>query len=252
MTTQPPASYDPWATLRSATRARVGLGRTGDALPTARVLELATAHALARDAVHDRLQTESLMARLPGSLRVASAATDRASYLKRPDLGRRLSDADRLSLTAVAGPPTDLAVVLADGLSATAVHAHACHLLTAVLERLPSWRVAPIVVAEQARVALGDEVGHLLAASTVLVLIGERPGLSTPDSLGAYLTWNPRPGRQDSERNCVSNIRPPYGLGIEAAARTVATLLAAARNRQLTGVALKDDFAALEGLPPES
>lgn len=245
------AGRDPWAELRAATGARVGLGRAGDALPTARVLELAAAHALARDAVHDPLVASALQAALPsvwadGVVQVASAAPDRATYLRRPDLGRRLRDTDRALLAGRAARPTDLAVILADGLSARAVHAHAPALLAAVLDRLEGWRIAPVVVAEQARVALGDEVGELLGARLVLVLIGERPGLSAPDSLGAYLTWDPRSGRRDSERNCVSNIRPPQGLTVDAAAVTIVNLLTAARNLELSGVDLKDDFASLE------
>lgn len=242
----PAAGSDPWSGLRSATRARVGLGRSGDALPTSRVLELAADHALARDAVHDALDVAAILGALAvqeishGPV-VASAAANRATYLQRPDLGRRLAgDANVLEPGAY-----DLAVVLADGLSARAVHAHAVPLVEVLLPLLGDWDVAPVVVATQARVALGDEVAQRLGARCVLVLLGERPGLSAPDSLGAYLTWDPRPGRRDSERNCVSNIRPPHGLALDTAARTLAGLLDAARRRQLSGVALKDDGPAL-------
>lgn len=236
---------DPWALLRAATRARIGLPRTGDALSTAAVLELAGDHALARDAVHDLLDPGVLRPHLDGLpvVEVASAAPDRATFLQRPDLGRRLAPASRDLLQA---GPYDVAFVLADGLSARAVHAHAVPTLRATLEHLAGWSIGPVVVATQARVALGDEVGELLGARCVVVLIGERPGLSAPDSLGAYLTWGPRPGRRDSERNCLSNIRPPQGQAVEKAAQTLALLLGEARRRELSGVDLKDDFGQLE------
>jgi ethanolamine ammonia-lyase small subunit len=169
-------------------------------------------------------------------LEVHSAAPDRATYLQRPDLGRRLAAG-----TVLARADADLAVVVADGLSPRAVHEHAAGVTTALLERLPGWSVAPVVVAHQGRVALGDEIGAALGARAVVVLIGERPGLSAADSLGAYLTWDPRPGRVDAERNCVSNIRPPHGLGYAQAADTLAALLTAARELGASGVALKDE-----------
>lgn len=236
---------DPWELLRTMTRARVGLGRAGDGLPTAENLRLAAAHAMARDAVHEPLDAEALAAELgEGTSVVRSAAADRAQYLQRPDLGRRLA-AD-VSLPAPGG---DLAIVVADGLSARAVHAHAVAVVGALRNRLTTWDLAPDVVAEQARVALGDEVAAALGTRAVLVLIGERPGMSSPDSLGAYLTWAPRSGRADSERNCVSNIRPPDGLGHDAAADVLVALLTEAFRRELTGVALKDTGPAL---PPSS
>ncbi|HEX2073579.1 MAG TPA: ethanolamine ammonia-lyase subunit EutC, partial [Geodermatophilus sp.] len=180
-----PGSDDPWAVLRSATRARVALGRAGDALPTARELEFRAAHAAARDAVHQPLDPAVVRAALPGVelLEVHSAAPDRATYLQRPDLGRQLAAGTELPRSGA-----DLAVVLADGLSPRAVHEHAAGLVTALLERLPGWSVAPLVLAHQARVALGDAVGEALGARAVVVLIGERPGLSSADSLGVYLT----------------------------------------------------------------
>jgi ethanolamine ammonia-lyase small subunit len=233
---------DPWAVLRAATRARVALGRAGDALPTARELELRAAAAAARDAVHLPLDPGVVRAGLPGVelLEVRSAAPDRATYLQRPDLGRRPAAG-----TALPRTDADLAIVVADGLSPRAVHEHAPGLVAALLERLPGWTVAPVVLAHQARVALGDAVGEVLGVRAVVVLIGERPGLSSADSLGAYLTWDPRPGRADSERNCVSNVRPPHGLGYADAAGTVAGLLAAARALGASGVALKDEGPAL-------
>jgi ethanolamine ammonia-lyase small subunit len=239
------AGDDPWAVLRSATRARVALGRAGDALPTARELEFRAAHAAARDAVHSPLDVDRLRADLGGKvlsdvLVVASAAPDRATYLQRPDLGRRLAEGTTLPRTGA-----DLAVVLADGLSPRAVHPHGPGLAAALLERLAGWSVAPLVVATQARVALGDAIGAALGVRAVVVLVGERPGLSSADSLGVYLTWDPRPGRVDSERNCVSNVRPPHGLSYAQAATTVAALLGAARELGASGVALKDEGPAL-------
>lgn len=233
---------DPWQVLRGATRARVALGRAGDGLPTARELEFRAAHAAARDAVHTPLDPAAVRAALPGVevLEVRSAATDRPTYLQRPDLGRRLAEGTSLP----PGAP-DLALVLADGLSPRAVHEHGPATVSAVLERLPGWSVAPVVLAHQARVALGDEIGAALGARAVVVLVGERPGLSSADSLGLYLTWAPRPGRADSERNCISNVRPPHGLGYAQAADTLVALLAAARELGASGVALKDEGPAL-------
>jgi ethanolamine ammonia-lyase small subunit len=233
---------DPWAVLRSATRARVALGRAGDALPTSRELEFRAAHAAARDAVHMPLDPAVVRAALPDAelLEVSSAAPDRATYLQRPDLGRQLAPGTSLPRT-----DADLAVVIADGLSPRAVHEHAAGLVTALRDRLAGWSVAPLVLAHQARVALGDEVGAALGVRAVVVLVGERPGLSSADSLGIYLTWDPRPGRADSERNCVSNVRPPHGLGYAQAADTVAALLGAARELGASGVVLKDEGPAL-------
>ncbi len=236
---------DPWELLRTMTRARVGLGRAGDGLPTAENLRLAAAHAMARDAVHEPLDADALARDLgEGTLLAASAASDRAEYLQRPDLGRRLADG-----TSLPAPGGDLAIVVADGLSARAVHAHAVGVVEALRARLDGWALAPVVVATQARVALGDEIAAALGTRAVLVLVGERPGMSSPDSLGAYLTWAPGPGRVDSERNCVSNIRPPDGLSYDAAADVLVALLTEAFRRQLTGVALKDTGPALP--PPE-
>jgi ethanolamine ammonia-lyase small subunit len=233
-------SADPWAVLRAATRARVALGRAGDALPTSRELEFRAAHAAARDAVHTPLDAGLLRTALGDVLEVHSAAPDRATYLQRPDLGRQLAAGTVLPRAAA-----DLAVVVADGLSPLAVHAHAAALTAALLKRLPGWSVAPVVLAHQARVALGDAIGAALGVRAVVVVIGERPGLSAADSLGAYLTWEPRPGRSDAERNCVSNIRPPHGLGYAQAADTIVALLVGARALGASGVALKDEGPAL-------
>jgi ethanolamine ammonia-lyase small subunit len=242
----PPPFRDPFARLRAMTPARVGLGRSGDGLPTAPMLAFQLAHAAARDAVHAALDSDRLAAALAprASIRVASQAVDRTTYLQRPDLGRRLAAEDAARLTP---GDWDLAIVAADGLSATAVHAHAPPLIAALAERLPGWRLAPVTIATQARVALGDEIGAALGARLALVLIGERPGLSAPDSLGAYLTWGPAVGTPDSARNCVSNIRPPHGLDYGRAADTLAWLMTEARARGLTGVALKDERPAASG-----
>ena len=241
--------HDPWQALRRFTDARIALGRAGDSLPTDALLAFDIAHARARDAVHAKLSVAPLTRTLRraghATLRVHSAARDRTTYLRRPDLGRRLDEASRTRLTtARPDNPCDVVFVVADGLSAIAAQAHAPRLLEALAPLLAAdtvqWSLGPVVVALQSRVALGDEIGALLAARQVAVLIGERPGLSAPDSLGVYLTWAPQVGRTDAQRNCISNIRP-QGLGYAAAAHRLAWLLAAARRRELTGVALKDD-----------
>lgn len=234
-----------FARLRGVTQARIGLGRAGNGLPTAPLLDFQLSHARARDAVHAVLDTELLTSQLDGwqTIIVASRASDRTSYLQRPDLGRSLNPASAADLTC---SEYDAAFVLADGLSATAVHAHAAALFCAMVERLKGWRIAPVVLAREARVALGDDIGAALGAAQVVMLIGERPGLSAADSLGAYLTWAPRPGRRDSERNCISNIRPPHGLSYDVAARKLAWLMSEARSRRLSGVVLKDE----QGMAP--
>jgi ethanolamine ammonia-lyase small subunit len=239
---------DPFHRLRGATPARIGLGRCGHGLPTAALLEFQLAHARARDAVHEAFDPDKLALELDAYERliVHSQAEDRQIYLQRPDLGRRLLESDV--------PPThstcEVVFVLADGLSAPAAQTHAVPLLRQLLPKLPGWQVGPIVIACQARVALGDEIGAALGAKLVVMLIGERPGLSAPDSLGAYLTWQPRRGRQDSERNCISNIRPPTGLTYPQAADRIAWLMSAARNQRLTGVSLKD-ASSLHALPTQ-
>jgi len=238
---------EPWQTLRRHTPARIGLGRAGVSLPTAAHLDFQRAHAEARDAVHRPFNGDAVEAGIAAlglpTLRLHSAAPDRASYLKRPDLGRRLDAASCTLLRELPAPeqPPDLALVVADGLSTLAAERHAAALVAALRATLRrGWRFAPVAVVEQARVAIGDEIGHALGARLVVVAIGERPGLSSPDSLGLYLTWAPRPGRTDAERNCISNVRPE-GLPVEAAASRLAWLLDEARRRRLTGVELKDE-----------
>jgi ethanolamine ammonia-lyase small subunit len=234
---RPPAL---WTDLRRFTPARIGLGRAGNGLPTASHLAFQAAHAAARDAVHAPLDVAALQAALAASgidsLAVRSAAPDRQTYLRRPDLGRRLHEADRARLPPA---PGTVLFCVCDGLSAIAVQRHAAALLERILPRMPP-PTAPVVIATQGRVALGDDIGGVMGVEAVAMLIGERPGLSAADSLGVYLTWQPRPGRTDAERNCISNIRPE-GLPIAAAADKLLWLIAAMRRLRLTGVALKDD-----------
>ncbi|CAO4172239.1 ethanolamine ammonia-lyase subunit EutC [Methylorubrum populi] len=239
-----PVRNEAFDRLRRLTPARVGLGRAGQGLPTESMLEFQLAHARAQDAVRAELDLARLGRELPHPfLVVESAAGNRATYLQRPDLGRRLSE----SVLDLPRGGCDLAIVLGDGLSATAVEAHAPPLLAALLPMLAGWTVSPVIVARQARVALGDPIGERLGARCVLMLIGERPGLSAADSLGAYLTWNPIPGRRDSERNCVSNIRTRDGLHPLAAADKILWLLNEARRLSATGIVLKDRHVALPG-----
>lgn len=261
-----------WDDLRATTQARIGLGRVGDGLPTRRVLEFRQAHAVARDAVHDPLDVDALVKELVGSGRgipmrdaredpvpdgrfrlgspvvVTSRAPDRATYLRRPDLGRLPAD-----LSGVPATGADVGFVLADGLSARALQTHGPALLRALVEALPEdLTLAPPVIATQARVGLGDHIGAALGVRTVLVLIGERPGLSVADSLGVYLTHRPEPGRADSDRNCVSNIHAPGGLPYEAAARVVSGLIAGARRLGRSGVDLKDTSRTPELPAPDT
>jgi ethanolamine ammonia-lyase small subunit len=241
---------EPWAELRELTAARIALPRTGASLATAPLLDLRLAHARARDAVQAPLDEARLIGELAllglPVLAVASAAADRAHYLMRPDLGRRLGGDYTARLAASAGSGHDLAFVIADGLSARAVEAHTRPLLDAALPRLTGWRIAPLVVVRQGRVAIGDEVARALRADIAVVLIGERPGLSAPDSMGAYLTFRPTPRTTDAERNCISNIRPE-GLTYAEAAITLTHLLRVMRSRQISGVRLKDDRLLLDG-----
>jgi ethanolamine ammonia-lyase small subunit len=233
------------ARLRALTPARVGLGRTGVSQETRDLLDFQRAHAQARDAVHARLETAALAATLAeifggDVLQLHSAAADRATYLQRPDLGRRLDECSREVLSGLLPDTCELALVVTDGLSALAVERHVLPLLRELLPRLAGWRLAPVCVVEQGRVAIGDEIGAALGAEICVVLIGERPGLSSPDSLGAYITWQPRPGRTDAERNCISNIRAE-GLSYRQAAKQLEFYVTEARRRQLTGIALKQD-----------
>lgn len=234
-----------WAGLRRLTVARIGLKRAGASLATAPLLDFKLAHALARDAVREPLDEARLIADVSALglpvLAVASAAEDKQRYLMRPDLGRRLAP-DAKATLARHGSGYDVAFVVADGLSARAVEMHARPVLADLLPvlRRESWRIAPLVVARHGRVALGDAIALALHAECVVVLIGERPGLSASDSMGAYLTWQPCGRTTDADRNCISNIRPE-GTGYSDAAFKLAYMLRAMRARRLSGVALKDD-----------
>lgn len=243
---------DPWQALRQFTAARIALGHTGVSQLTGAQLDFQLAHARARDAVHQALDSaglaQALEAAWPGSespLLLHSAAENRNVYLQRPDLGRRLDTPSRALLLARGDRAVDLSIVVADGLSALAIAQHAAPLLQALKTLLApeAWNLAPLAIVEQGRVAVGDEVGELLGAKIVVVLIGERPGLSSPDSMGLYITWAPHVGLTDERRNCISNVRPA-GLGYEEAAHKLHYLLTEARRRQLTGVGLKDETGA--------
>jgi ethanolamine ammonia-lyase small subunit len=239
---------DPWHRLGQLTPARIALGRSGVSLPTARALELRAAHAAARTAVHAGLDAavmaQALGEGFPAAAVVRSRAADRATYLQRPDLGRALDPADADRLAALRGD-FDVAVIVGDGLSALAVERNAAPFLAAFRPHAArhGWRLAPLMVATQARVALSDAIGAALGARLALMLIGERPGLSSPDSLGLYLTHGPRPGLLDAARNCISNIREG-GLAATVAAYRAAYLVDRALTLGFSGVALKDDTAA--------
>ncbi len=235
-------TVDPWETLRKTTRARIGLGRAGDGLPTVELLKFQLAHARARDAVHGAVDFTALATDLAPleTLKVQSQATDRSIYLRRPDLGRRLHSDSAALLANVPPQPWDIVFVIADGLSAGAVQTHAVPMIRACMARLSGWRIAPIILAEQARVALGDEVGEILGAQLCVLLVGERPGLSVPASLGLYMTFKPRLGRRDSERNCLSNIHTD-GQMYAVAADKAAWLAHEAVRLRLSGVDLKEN-----------
>jgi ethanolamine ammonia-lyase small subunit len=236
---------DPWSGLKSFTAARIALGRTGTSVPLRESLAFKLAHAHARDAVYSVLATDELLTGLDELqqpvCRAHSQAKNRQEYLQRPDWGRQLDEASKVALAGRESGECDIAIILADGLSATAINDHALPLLRLLLPQLQQvgFRVAPIILAEQARVALGDEIGQLLRAKLTLMLIGERPGLSSPNSMGAYFTYGPRPGLTDEARNCVSNIRPE-GLSYQVAADKLAFLLKEALRLGLSGVGLKD------------
>jgi ethanolamine ammonia-lyase small subunit len=235
---------DPWFHLKPHTAARIALGRTGVSLPTQEILDFGLAHAMARDAVHLPLDVSGLCEEIDQmgytTIAVESGTNNRQTYLLRPDLGRRLSEQSAATLNAFPQKGFDLLILIGDGLSSMAVKNHALPMIKVLNESIPKdWKVAPIVVASQARVALSDEVGSLLQAKLVLMLVGERPGLSSPDSLGMYLTYAPKVGCPDSERNCISNVRPE-GLNYKAAAFKALWLAQEALRIKRTGVELKD------------
>lgn len=252
-----PVVANPWEALRQFTDARIALGRAGASTPTKAHLDFQLAHAQARDAVHLELNANDLARTLDAvfpeaaapCLVLQSAAGDRRTYLQRPDRGRRLDAASRAQLERLRSNPDprpyDLALVVVDGLSALAIEKNAAPFLASLCTRLTaeSWSLAPLCVVQQGRVAIGDEVGQLLGARAVVVLIGERPGLSSPDSMGLYMTWMPQVGLTDASRNCISNVRPA-GLGYDEAAFKLHYLLTQSRLRQLSGVELKDETTA--------
>ena len=236
---------DPWSDFRTLTAARIALGRSGGSVPTCELLDFGLAHARARDAVTIPFDADVLIGQLQGkglqTLLLQSAAANRNEYLRRPDLGRQLSEASRQRLTEFPKGRYDLCVIVSDGLSSRATE-HAGVVVCDLHSRLASagWRIAPVIVVPFARVSIQDEIGKLLGAALSLILLGERPGLGSPDSLGAYFVYDPGSGNSDANRNCVSNIRPE-GLPPAAAVATLQYLLTAARHRRLSGIGLKDE-----------
>ncbi|MCA0934428.1 ethanolamine ammonia-lyase subunit EutC [Vibrio alginolyticus] len=248
---------NPWDKLREFTSARIALGRSGNSVPTDELLSFQLDHAQAMDAVHCSLNVDALVAQLSDSYSVleqtleppvvvTSKVTDRFMYLQRPDLGRQLDEASWQKLEVIStehNAELDLAIVVADGLSSIAIQNHAVPVITRLISLLTGddheWNLAPITVVNQGRVAVGDDVGQCFNAKAVLVLIGERPGLTSPDSMGMYLTWGAKRGSKDSDRNCISNVRP-QGLNYDDACQRASYLLKEARRLQLSGVNLKD------------
>lgn len=244
-------TQDPWAQLKKFTRARIALGRVGSSLPTREVLDFGLAHAMARDAVHLALDVAALATDIQAqgfsTIQVHSLAPDRANYLLRPDWGRRLNDHSQQDLANLCNlkkpntAPIDFLIVVGDGLSSLAVSRHVPPLLAEIRQHLPAdWQIGPVVIASQARVAIADEIGQALSARMVAMLIGERPGLSSPDSLGIYLTYAPKLGLSDADRNCISNVRPE-GLHYAAAAKKLLWLAKESMRLNVSGVALKDE-----------
>lgn len=237
---------DPWGSLKAFTSARIALGRTGIATPLKEVLDFKMCHAHARDAVYSMLEVDALEEALQqfhsSVIIVSSRASDRTVYLQRPDHGRNLDAASANNLKNESSYSVDVVIIIADGLSATAINKHAIQLLKKLIPLLKQsvLTIAPLVIAQQARVAISDEIGSLLNAKLSLILIGERPGLSSPDSMGAYITYHPSPGTTDESRNCVSNIRPE-GLSYDLAAEKIAKLISASLQLKLSGIMLKDE-----------
>ncbi len=247
---------DAWKTLKAFTDARIALGRAGCSVPTAPLLQFQLAHAQAKDAVLQPLDVAELTAQLQQHhvdiLHIESCATDRALYLKRPDLGRCLSDASRQYLKDYQKQhpqAKDVVIVIGDGLSARAIEENALSLIQSLLHAFDEqgWAVAPLVIATGSRVALGDEVAEILQADLLVMLIGERPGLSSPDSLGIYYTWQAKRGCHDAMRNCISNVRPA-GLSVQVATQRLLALMQNSKQRRLSGVNLKDEHALVEQL----
>ena len=247
---EPSHANDSWSHLRRFTEARIALGRAGGSLPTAELLKFSVAHAAARDAVHENMDVDQLDASLAAhglpTLHLSTQVVDRMTYLLRPDLGRRLDDESRERLRSSASSGVDVVLIVADGLSAPAAHRQAPPVILELVPRLRSSRltIGPICIVRQARVAVEDEIGSILGARVAVILIGERPGLGTAESLGAYLVYDPQPGRNDAERNCVSNIRPG-GLSAAAGAEAIHYLITESLRRKISGIALKDERVLL-------
>lgn len=238
---------DAWNALSAYTPARLALGRAGNALPTKRLLEFELAHARARDAVHAPFDVERVARDLnrPGTLTLSTQAQSRETYLMNPDAGRRLDAPSRARLKL---GRFDVALVIADGLSSTAIHAHGAALARLILANHADLNWAPVSIVQGGRVAIGDEIAHALGAELCVVLIGERPGLSAADAIGIYVTFAPNPGlTTDAERNCVSNVRPG-GLALADAAHRLAWLVTQSRRIRLTGVGLKEEAPDLRGM----
>jgi len=241
---------DAWESLKAFTNARIALGRTGVATPLKEILDFRMCHAHARDAVYSVLNIDGLTAALQPFqipiITVNSKANERAVYLQRPDLGRKLNDASATNLKNETSHSADVAIIIADGLSATAINEHAVHVVKKLVPLLKQsvLTITPLVIAEQARVAIADEIGAILQAKLSVILIGERPGLSSPDSMGAYITYQPVPGKTDESRNCISNIRPE-GLEYGLAAAKIAKLIKTSLQLKLSGISLKDEEQGL-------
>jgi ethanolamine ammonia-lyase small subunit len=235
---------DYWQELRKFTHARIAMGRAGNALPTSEVLKLRIAHAMARDAVQSEMNIDALSEKLfllgLNVQQVKSQAADRFDYIRHPHKGRLLHEESKQKLESLQAEKTDLCIIFADGLSADAVNIHAVPFLELLLKDLAYWNIAPVILAEQGRVGLSDPIGETLKARISLILLGERPGLSAPTSLGAYITYMPQSGNTDEKRNCVSNIQPA-GLSYQQAVSKISYLLHEMRSQQLSGVNLKDN-----------
>jgi ethanolamine ammonia-lyase small subunit len=242
---------DSWIALRRFTEARIALGRAGHAVPTQALLDFQLAHAQARDAVHFAWNIDAFAEQVRGLgeevLILDTPVGSRDEYLRRPDLGRVLTEGSRSRLRNFNAGEADVALIVTNGLSSTAVERHGIPLLQAIVNgcRTRQFRIAPVSLVTNGRVALSDDIGSILAARVAVIVVGERPGLSAADSLGVYLTYAPQPGNTDAERNCISNIRPPEGLSYEAAAAKLLYLTEEAMRRGISGVALKDEMSGL-------
>ena len=238
---------DAWQFLQNYTPARIARGRAGHSIPTSELLKFQADHAQARDAVYSQLNTQQLNKSITETfdlqiLNLKNEINNRSQYLQRPDLGRTLSQASRENLMSINSSKSDICFVITDGLSAEAVNQNALSVLEILIPKLRAinWKIAPICIVEQGRVAIADEVGFLLKSEIVIILIGERPGLTSPSSMGAYITFHPHVGMTDESRNCVSNIRPE-GLNFQMATDKILYLLTEMKTKKLSGVGLKDE-----------